>query len=109
MTKEEYKQQLIKILGSKDSQFCLALDQFSQLLQDRDELQKLVDTQGFTYQAGDLWKPNPAQGQLRETQKQILTFYSRFGLTPRDKQLLMRESQVDAEDGDFSEYSDLQD
>lgn len=109
MTKEEYKQRLIKILDLKDDDFCLALDQFSQLLQDRDKLQKLVDTQGFTYQAGDLWKPNPAQGQLRETQKQILTFYSRFGLTPRDKQLLMRESQIDDGDQDFSEYSDLQD
>ena len=82
------------------------LEHFLALVADEKTLRDVVDREGFTYAAGDLIKPHPAVGQLRETQKQILTFYTRFGLTPRDRQLLTKDEKA-AED--FSQFSDLDD
>ncbi|GAN84014.1 P27 family phage terminase small subunit [Novacetimonas hansenii] len=98
-------EQKIKTMVDDKPQYEFAIKQFARLLTDRDALQALVDEQGFTYRAGDLIKPNPAVGQLREVQKQLLTFYSRFGLTSRDERLLEKEQE---EDTDLSEFSDLE-
>lgn len=103
MNASQYKK-LILDMVDYNSKFEFAYDQFARLLSDKDILQQQVDREGYTYKSGDFIKPNPAVAQLREVQKQILTFYTRFGLTDRDNQLLTKD--LPKED-DFSEFDGL--
>lgn len=103
MNTSQYKK-LILDKVDYNPKFEFAYDQFARLFFDRDILQHQVDQEGYTYKAGDLTKPNPAVAQLREVQKQILTFYTRFGLTDRDNQLLTKDLPKEE---DFSEFDGL--
>ena len=77
------------------------------LLEDQSTLLGIVRQEGFTYQSGEFIKPNPAVAQLRETQKLILTLSARYGLSPRDKQLLERDIKPEESSEDFTEFGDL--
>lgn len=103
------KEKILDMFEEKNRErFNLLTDMLVKLIEDQRVLQDKVDSEGYTYKAGELIKPNPAVGQLRETQKQILTMSARFGLSPRDLQLLERNSEtITEEEPDFSEFGDL--
>ena len=64
------------------------LDMLITTIDEYNLLKSIVDSEGFTYKAGPLTKPNPAVTQMREAQKTIFTLSTRFGLSPRDKKLI---------------------
>ncbi|WP_039905470.1 P27 family phage terminase small subunit [Acetobacter tropicalis] len=102
------KQKILDLFEEKNRErFELLTNMLVRLIEDQKELQDIVDREGYTYKAGELTKPNPAVAQLRETQKQILTMSARFGLSPRDLQLLERDLEKEKEEEDFSEFGDL--
>lgn len=102
------KDKILDLFEEKNKErFSLLADMLVRLIEDQKVLQDIVDSEGYTYKAGELTKPNPAVAQLRETQKHILTMSARFGLSPRDLQLLERDLEKEKEEEDFSEFGDL--